>query len=243
MSNLFNALDVRYRFLRQQAEKAYATPVPPPRVHKSGTQTWTEHDHFRPEREGSALGTAAVDAYFSTQEHFFCLAAAFLPAGPPADMLAFLRSNWRAKARAILFSVGDDTLKDFYAKLVAIRDEWRNPLAHGGFLSGGDSLFFHLPGVGALPARLRRTPKGLKAGFSLYGASFEEITTLFDAFDSYLTISVLRYPFRWAQSGLSVPFDAKSIKEFSKAMHSDSDFESFLEYAIYRHDMHANMDY
>jgi hypothetical protein len=186
MANLYSRLDERYRFLREQAEVAYARPPPPPETGESEFTTWYHQDLGRPDREGGALATAAVDAYFSRIDHLFCLAAAFRSGPLPcASIVEFLGSNWPSKARAIL-NLQLPAAKTFYDKLVNVREEWRNPLAHGGFLSGGGSLYFHLPNVCALPARLRRTPNGVKLGFILEGTSFSDIVHLFDSFDAFL---------------------------------------------------------
>lgn len=241
--NLYGQLDARYRFLREKARAAYATPPPPPERRTGKVGTFTTFDPGRPEREGSALGTAAVDAYFSLQEHLFCISLAFTTFGQSRpDLLQFLGANWRTKARLVL-NIRDPAVKAFYDRLVAIREEWRNPLAHGGFLSGGGSLYFHLPGIGALPARLRRTSAGVKVRFSLRSSSFTEIMGLFDSFDAFLLEGPLRYPIKWGLSGLDVAFDAHSAAAHAAAMQSDETFEEFIEYRSYEEDLHTNMDY
>lgn len=243
MENLYGRLEQRYRFLRGQAEVAYATAPPPPETGQDEGSTWHFHDTGRPAREGGALGTAAVDAFFSRTEHLFCLAAAFRSAAlPPGGILELLSSNWPTKARATL-DLADPTAKSFYDKLLDVREEWRNPLAHGGFLSGGGSLHFHIPRVGALPARLRRTPKGVRMGFTLHESSFQELTKLFDAFDHFLKQGELRHAMRWAEANLDVAFDAASRSRYIAACRSDEEFEDFLEWTERDLDRHANMDY
>jgi hypothetical protein len=63
--NIYDSLDTRYRFLRGEAERAYATPSPPPLHEKTEFGTSTSWDPMRPQREGGTLASAAVDAYFS----------------------------------------------------------------------------------------------------------------------------------------------------------------------------------
>lgn len=196
MENLSERLNERYRYLREQAEAAYARPPPPPEQGTTEHGGWYSHDLDRPIREGGALGTAAVDAYFSRSEHIFCLLAAFQDTIPSTGFLDFLASNWRAKAQQVL-DLRDPTAKAFYDQFLSIREEWRNPLAHGGFLSGGGSLYFHLPKIGALPAKLRRTPEGPRLGFRLAQQSFNEIVQLFDDFDEFLREGPWRLPFLW----------------------------------------------
>ncbi|MBI3099183.1 MAG: hypothetical protein HYY93_13220 [Planctomycetes bacterium] len=242
MQNLYNRLDDRYRFLRSEAEAAYSKPPPPPVTHTSNSVVCTEHDYSRPDREGGALAAAAVDAYFSRQEHLFCLSAAFTDSVPPEGTLEFLGGNWRTKARVVL-DLQNSSAKTFYDRLVGVRDEWRNPLAHGGFLSGGASLYFHVSGVGALPMRLRRTPAGAVLGFALPRSSFSEIMTLFDSFDAFLKGSSLRFPVKWAESGLDLSFAPESTAAYRLAMQSESDFDALLEQVAYQQDRSANMDF
>jgi hypothetical protein len=242
MENLFAKLDERYRFLREQAEAAYSRPPPPPEQGTTANGGWYSHDIHRPVREGGALGTAAVDAYFSRSEHIFCLVVAFQDAVPSTGFLELLASNWRIKAQQVL-DLQDPTAKSFYDRFLTVREEWRNPLAHGGFLSGGSSLHFHLPRIGALPARLRRTPEGPRLGFRLAQQSFDEIVKLFDEFDEFLKTGPLRLPFRWVDAGLDVAFDESSRQRYRAAMESDSGFEHFLDGTLRRIDMEMNMDW
>jgi hypothetical protein len=171
------------------------------------------------------------------------LATAFNPAGLPSEgMLKFLASDWRAKARTSL-NLNDPTSKRFYDRFIEIREEWRNPLAHGGFLSKGGSLYFHLPGVGALPAQLRQTPEGVRFGFLLHESNFSEIVALFDEFDTYAREVAFRYPLMWAESGLDIAFDADSLRDYQAAMRSDDEFKQFIEYLQRLWERHENMDY
>lgn len=243
VENLFPQLDARYRFLRERAEVAYSTAPPPPETHRTANGEVTTSDYARPGREGGALGTAAVDAYYSRQEHLFCLASAFVMSEPPlGGFVEFLGGNWTKKARAIL-DLSDPKTKKLYDRLLDIREEWRNPLAHGGFLSGGGSLYFHLPRVGALPARLRRTPAGVKFGFNLHSESFSEIVKFFDCVDDFLREGPLYFPMKWAESGLDVAFDDASRATYKTAMDSEERFNDFLQWSQYQWEIHANMDF
>ena len=242
--DLYTKLDERYQFLRDQAKLAYERPPPPP---ESGQDEhgnrWYAHDVHRPAREGGALGTAAVEAYFSRMEHLLCLVVGFTSAALPRDgFLEFLGAPWRAKVRTVL-SLDDPDTKSFYDKLLAVREEWRNPLAHGGFLWGGASLHFHLPGDGALPAQLRRTPAGVQLKFTMLHASFNDVMTLFDSFDDHLRRGPLRYAVRWVEAGMDVAFDEYSRRDYANASASDAAFDYFLEGTQRAEDQAANMDW
>ncbi|HKO46873.1 MAG TPA: hypothetical protein VJV79_04080 [Polyangiaceae bacterium] len=243
VQNLYGTLEERYRFLRDQAKLAYERPPPPPETGTHEFGTWYRHDSERPDREGGTLGAAAVDAYFSRMEHLLCLAAGFANVPlPEGDFLAFLAEGWRAKARAML-DLGRPETKSFYDKLLAVREEWRNPLAHGGFLSNGGSLYFHLPGIGALPAQLRRTPTGVKLKFTMQHSSFKEVMELFDGFDEHMKAGPLRHAVQWAEAGMDVAFDEHSRRSYACASKSEEAFEHFLEGTQRAEDQAANMDW
>jgi len=165
-----------------------------------------------------------------------------MPQPPPGGFLEFLGRNWTDKARAIL-DLSDGKTKKFYDKLVDIREQWRNPLAHGGFLSGGGSVYFHLPDIGALPARLRRTPTGVKFGFILRDDSFSEIMKFFDSVEEFLREGPLYFPMKWAESGLDLAFDDNSRAMYQAAMQSEEQFNDFLQWSDYEWARHANMDF
>jgi hypothetical protein len=69
--NLYLLLRGRYEFLREKAELAYATPIPPPQTIQGQFGPVTTNHLGKPVHEGGSFGTAAVDAYFSMTEHLF----------------------------------------------------------------------------------------------------------------------------------------------------------------------------
>ncbi len=242
VDNLYHRLRDRYEFLKEKAEIAYQTPPPQPETSEQPFGTVISFFE-QPILEGGALATAAVDAYFSLTEHLFCLALPF-SSKTFADkgISEFLWSPWSTKAKFILDLQDSDT-KDVYDQLLRIREEWRNPIAHGGFLSGHGSLYVHIAGAGAMPARLRRTPKGLSFGFRLTDDSFNQIVEVFARFDEVLKTGKLRSVVTWAESGLPVAFDSKSCAQYRAAMKSESDFDDLIERTSYFHDLNVNMDY
>lgn len=240
--NLFVPLHTRYMYLREVAVEQYRTPPKPPVV-----ETW-EHgtsvrsfDH-EPRQKGGALAGAAVDAYFSRTEHLFALAIPFVSSTPP-DVLVFLGSNWSTKARAILPIETCGLAKRLYDEAIQIRNEWRNPLAHGGFLTGGRSLYVHVPGVGALPAQLTKTPNGARVAFSMHESNFEEVGRHMDEMDEFLRTGELRFAYRWAMEGLDVSLSPSSIQWIRQFTTNEEDFERLIELTHYEIDMHTNMDY
>ncbi len=103
IQNLYPRLDFRYHYLREQAQAAYRRPKPRPVTTETAFGPAITLDPKRPEREGGALANAAVDAYFSRQEHLFVLSAGFIDhILAQEDLIDFLGSNWSTKARRAL---------------------------------------------------------------------------------------------------------------------------------------------
>lgn len=243
VSNSFSFLSKRCLFLRKEAFAAYGRPPPPPeKVLGQGFTATVSHAGV-PTFEGGSLAAAAVDAYFSRLELLFVIASAFHPNALGGEGVAvFLNKKWADRAISLL-DLQDASVKKLYDRLSAVRENWRNPLAHGTFQSGGASLYVQVPGIGALPARLRRTPAGVQAGFQLSSESFESICGLFDEFDANLAQGPLRFGLRWAESGLDIAFDSDSLAQYRAAMVSDEEFEEFLDGTARATDRHDNMDY
>lgn len=97
--------------------------------------------------------------------------------------------------------------------------------------------------MAALPARLRRTPKGVIARFALQERSFAEICATLDEFDRQLRAGPFRFAVRWEESELHVALDAQSITKYRAATASDDEFAALIGHEQYLHDMHDNMDY
>jgi len=71
--------------------------------------------------------------------------------------------------------------------------------------------------------------------------SYDDICSLFDEVDLFLRSGPTKYGVRFAESGLDLPFDAKSISRYRSASASDEDFERFVEYVGYMADLSINI--
>src|SRR6266568_2175830 len=87
--------------------------------------------------------------------------------------------------------------------------------ATAGFPKQGASLWFHLEGIGAIPAGLsdiRSSPH-----FELFpvrAERFETICAELDSTDKWLRNSIYQAGFEWIDAGLDVAFDADSRREY-----------------------------
>jgi hypothetical protein len=252
-ANKFDCLDAHYRFFRASAEQHYAdgqaeeatqlrgiekgSPQVPEEIGAAVQRIATAYEH------AGFFATAAVNAYFSRTEHLFVLALPFSNFDPASNgLIEFLGMNWTMKVK-VLLDLKNPATNDLHRRLKRVRDMVRNPMAHGGFLSGRESLYFHLPSVGALPVRVTRRRDGLHLSFDNVGLrSFGEMCAAFDAFDEHLERGSLRYAVRWAKAGLDVFFDADSRLKYRAAMASSEMFDRFLDGCAQLEDRRNNFE-
>lgn len=245
--NLYSTLHSRYLFFREHALASFRTP-PPDRELTSrsadGRITGWSQDIFKPKREGFFYSTAAVEAFFSRLEHLLVLCVPFGPHAHSIDLSKHLAAGWAVKYRSLVDFSSDRRGKRVYDALRAIKEQYRNPLAHGGFEKGSGSLLVHVPSCGAIPASLSEFRDGLH--YTLYPLSersFQECCAVFDECDSYFETGPLRRGYRYASTSLNVAFDEESIREYQAASASDEAFEELIDRTCHLMDMDANMDW
>jgi len=241
--NKYPTLRDSYLFFRQKAKEAFAAPPPPAEqiVSADGSivgQRW----HWRKnEKEGANYAIAMINSFFGMLEHLLVLCAPFM-GFQPADgrLVSLIGAQWGQKYKLVFDMSTDHEAKRFYDRLREIKEEYRNPQAHGGFEREWWSMYFHLPGVGALPAKL------VNHKYSFEPVSlmdFEDICRILDEFETFLNTGKSRYGIKFANAGLNVSFGDNSILEYQDAMKSDKDFEAFLDHEAYEADRHTNMEY
>ena len=251
--NLFGRLDARYRFFREQAAEAYVQQESRPDGWESASPSWSpardltaRAGHFlKYGRAAFHFTGAMIDAYFSRTEHLFILLLPFLDFDPgEGQLLAFLDRQWGDKMKVVL-DINVPRTKAVYDRMLRLRDQVRNPLAHGGIERDGGSLQFHFPGVGALPARLTRQREGVPhLSFVPFPQTrYADCCQLFDELDAILRDPPTHFGTRWAESGLNIAFDADTRAEYAQAMESEEQFEELLRKTSYLNDYHTNMEY
>lgn len=244
LHNRFITLDSRYRFLRDQAEVSFSrSDTSSITATDLQTRVAEYNDRMQREREGFFLGIAALDAYFSRLEHFLVLALPFCDFDPRSDSLvSFLGQNWGAKFKRIIPLNRDVTAHKLYERLRAVKQRYRNKFAHGWFEKGASSLYVHFPPIGAIPAELSSKENVVLQFRPLTAPTFADICKLLDEVDSYFSNGQLRLAVKYAESGLDVAFDPKSIAKYKSAS-NDEDLEGFIEAEAYFQDQFTNMDW
>lgn len=210
----------------------------------SGTAKSVQFPSYKLYKEAQWLAMAAVDAFYSWTEHVFIHIAALQSCVNTGDSIASLaKADWSDKYKAAV-GLNDEKSKSFYDKLVVIRRQLRNFVAHGAFGKQGEAFKFH-SGAGAVPVLLE-TRHGQQR-FSMFGpADFNEVEALevMAAFVDFLW-SGSRSPARvYVQEHalpLIVPYAADGT--YAGAMSSVQSMTEFADYLSAEMDRSANMDW
>src|SRR5262249_47435214 len=101
-------------------------------------------------RNARWIALAAIDAFFSWTEHIFihlALLQGVICTGKEVAELA--KAEWSSKFKCAL-NIDDKITKSHFDKLVVIRRQLRNFVAHGAFGKEGEAFNFHSK-AGAVP--------------------------------------------------------------------------------------------
>lgn len=247
IANRFHHFERTYQFFRAKAAEVYGPPESLPAANGQGNEKWLSAElraPWRAAREGGYYAEAMMNSYFSRAEHVLVLSLPFLGFEPGGgQLMSFIAEKWSRKIHRLFDFKADPAASSLYERIRRIRDALRNPLAHGGFEPGVGSLYFHLPDVAALPARMTRHGDGFSFVFNPIGhASFWEICAALDRFDGYLR-EKLGGGWRWAEAGLDVAYDEQSCREYFAAAQSADELERLIERVSLRGDYHNNFEY
>jgi hypothetical protein len=194
------------------------------------------------EHQGFYYSVSMMDAYFSRLEHFLVIAVPF--SAREISVPKYISLFWKEKYKTLFNLAEDKEALRQYERLNEIKEKYRNPFSHGFFQKDNASLFVHVPVVGAVPLNLACFSGNIH--FSIVPISkeiFEYFCGVFDEFEEFLKKSSLRYALKYAETGLDVAFDSKSLDQCKKACESEKEFEEFIEKRAYLSDMYANMDW
>ena len=211
----------------------------------TGPNSWTVHwpaRELREEAEHFAL--SAIESFFSWTEHVFILIAILRGACATGDAVRDLaRADWETKFRSALdVTVPSD--KAFFDKLLEVRRQVRNFVAHGSFGKDGEAFSFH-SSAGAVPLRILDQKGGARFGLGA-GAAYRNQQTLQllrdfvahlwsgDREPAQLYIMDYGHPLilTYAHDG-----------QYAQAMASFDRMEALADRLAHAFDRHANMEY
>ena len=193
-------------------------------------------------REAKWHAQAAIEAFFGWTEHSLIHLAILqgrLRTGD--DVAALAAADWKAKFKAALDLTHPDT-KNHYDRLLDLRAQIRNFMAHGAFGKRGEAFSFH-SGAGAVPVLLTQSQRHR---YALTGKP---------AFDEGIAIADIEAFIEHLWSGARAPAriyifsDLPSILthvldgSYARAMQSEQDMTEFVDYLTHAFDNAANMDW
>jgi hypothetical protein len=182
------------------------------------------NEKLRQSQIGAWEAIAAVNAYFAVVEHELVLISAFAPEFDPTEgrLQKLIGDRWGDKFKE-LFGLSDPDAKRVYDGLHDIAKTYRNPYSHG-FERGDAALWFHLDGIGAVPATLSdiRSSSHFEL-FPVQPATFGAICAELDATDRWFRERPYAAAFEWIRAGLDVAFDPESRSEYQRLLTLDRD--------------------
>jgi|GEM_PF-1352583 len=120
----------------------------------TGPNSWTVHRPARELREEAGhYALSAIESFFSWTEHVFILIAILRGAYTTGEAVRDLaRADWKTKFKAAL-DINVPADKAYFDKLLEVRRQVRNFVAHGSFGKDGEAFSFHST-AGAVPLRI-----------------------------------------------------------------------------------------
>lgn len=193
-------------------------------------------------REATWNAQAAIESFFSWTEHSFIHLAILQGRLRTGDDVAGLAADdWKAKFKAALDITNSET-KYHYDRLLDLRAQIRNFMAHGAFGKRGEAFSFH-SGAGAVPVLLTQSQRHR---YSLTGKP---------AFDEGSAITDIEMFIEHLWSGCRAPAKIYVFSElpsilthvedgiYWRAMQSEQDMKQFVQHLTNEFDNAANMDW
>lgn len=194
--------------------------------------------------EARWFGLAAIEAFFSWTEHVFIHIGVLAGTVTAADGVARLAAaEWATKYKAA-FDLSDAASKDFYDRLLTVRTELRNFVAHGAFGKQGEAFSFH-SSAGAVPVLL---PHRTGSRRYVFGAHLS-----FDVADAIALIESF-IPHLWSgprapaeiyvqEYALPLVLTMAADGSYAAAMASPGGMQQLADHLAHQMDQAANMDW
>ena len=233
-SNRFRALSAEFQLHKDER-------IVEKKILKDGS-TFVSIPSYTLHREAKWNAQAAIDAFFSWTEHAFIhlaiLQGRVLSGKDVADIAA---ADWKTKFKAAL-DVSDTETHRHYERLLGLRTQIRNFMAHGAFGKQGEAFSFH-SGAGAVPVLLTRRQRHR---YSFTGQlAFDESTALTDIekFIAHLW-SGSRAPAQY-YLGSDLPSILTYVVDgtYAHAMRSGEEMREFVDHLTGQFDRAGDMDW
>jgi hypothetical protein len=202
------------------------------------------HPTFELRKNAQWLAQATIEAFYTWTEHIFIHIAILQGTLTTAEAVADMAGeNWPSKFKKVL-DIENATNKKFFDKLLLIRKQLRNFMAHGAFGKEGEAFSFH-SGAGAVPVLLDRHKN--KSYFSLLREiAFEEADAIvfIKQFIDYLWSEEREPAQLYIQEwGLPIILPMASDGTYRRVMQSKEEMKIFVGHLARQLDRSANMDW
>lgn len=211
---------------------------------KHGAGTSIHFPRYQLSRNANWIALAVIDAFFCWTEHVFihiAILQGYVTTGNEVSRLA--EADWQDKFKCAL-DIDDPDTKYHYDKLIIIKRQLRNFMAHGAFGKKGETFDFH-SGAGAVPVVLEHRQG--RDHFSLSNElAFDDATAIanIEEFIAYLW-SGPRAPAKIYIQDSYLPsiLTMASKGEYSVAMRSADEMNDFVRHLGGQFDNAGNMDW
>lgn len=233
----------RFRALSAEFELHKNERVVEKQTSEDGTEiTSVSFPSYTLHREAKWNAQAAIEAFFSWTEHVFIHLAILqgrLRSGK--DVADIATADWKAKFKAAL-DVSDSETHSHYEKLLGLRTQIRNFMAHGAFGKQGEAFSFH-SGAGAVPVLITGRQRHR---YSFTGElAFDESAALTDI-EEFITHlwSGSRAPAQY-YLGSDLPSILTYVVDgtYAQAMQSGEEMQEFVDHLTGQFDRAGDMDW
>lgn len=229
-------------FLKLYEEKAFKDNEDNRRLNfLYGGQSYKLYD-----RESQWLAMDAIEAFFSWTEHVFVLLAVIMGKVKTGEEVnEIINSDWNKKYKMI-FDISKKKDNEFYLKLLSIRRQVRNYMAHGTFSNDMRTFYFH-SSTGVIPLNYKNLSK---KNFTF------NLENLYLNLIDYKTINVLKnfIDFIWScerkpaklyiqDSGLPLVLTEAQKGIYTKIMKSSKEMNEYIDRKIWEQERAMNMDF
>jgi len=241
LDNEYGQIRRRFTFFRKEAQKAFNV-----RNDKANYQESLEK-YYEESEKGLYYTSAMLDAFYSLLEQTFVLLIPFIDDASIDNLIIedFILNNWKEKYKVVFELSNDVEANKHLDKLIQLKEQFRNPLAHGNFLKEGGSFKVHMEHLGIIPMNLTKVDKQLAYSFKgLNEIRFDELCETLDNFERFLVNHErTKFGMIYIQNDLPVPFDENTRKRNLIAMTCDESFEEYIHYIKRTIDDGINMDW
>ena len=254
LMNLSHRLYNRYDFFREEyRSKCNDAKQSAGKVNKTfygNGVVGEDHPEIRLRQEAEWLAFAVIDSFFSWTEHVFVhLAILQGKCSSAKDVGDLIWAGWSPKFKKAL-DISDDETNRYHARLVQIREQFRNIGTHGAF-GGRKEAFIFNSGTGAVPVML---PRRNGEHSYRFGGEFDHFRTntkfvgeeeieLIAEFIDFIQAGPLAPAWIHLDAGLDSGLTEWQRSRVRQAMKSEHAMEQFVEYETYLADKYANMEF